>query len=629
LDYPDIDMEVDCAAITIGGTIHLTGIPLSPNISIYYGDSVYDNQKESSVSLENVSSGTADGTWSMKVPANLAGQDVAFSLYVNGEGAYFSRSLGTKTIPPAGGTISFDPINISPVTWSGTIDLRVNGVFPSGDASIYATDVSDPYYRRHLGSAQVNPDGTWSIPLSTIYSGSKQVIFGLSIGSRGIELREESMPGATRTDINFGQHRYITLSGSAASTVNGIPIILGPDSDYDISVNAFSKGPFSGSILSYAFVDDSGQWTMLVESFSPAQPLYFTLGLSQRTAAGYINVSKRTGISRTVSDVPMSNINLNSNFNIVTLSGHIDFQINGLTPPDMWLQVHSEPDKSSSNFLGGCAIDPEGNWTLAMDMDVANLPITVYFWVGVQDDDEYETGQSLEVYSDEVSNIELGEVHKNFITLSGTVSGTIDGSPPDACMVAAYIADEDKVLGNASVGEEGEWSIELEALDSPKTVSFIVAPIVGNNVIVKRLPSSYNRMVHTASVPGINLTGPELAITTKTITVNITSNGTTPAPGVVCIGDSPVDASDMEDGGEDAMWSKVISMPTIMMDIKDNLDKFSPTWSLKVPSDTSDVYFFTMTELGVHTATSPVSSDTTPVTLNLSTMTPLPSPLEN
>jgi hypothetical protein len=628
LDYPDIDMEVDCAAITIGGTIHLTGIPLSPNISIYYGDSAYDYQKRSLLNLDNVNSGTADGTWSMKVPANLANQEVAFSLHVNGEVAYFSRSLGTRTIPPEGGTISFDPINVSPVTWSGTIDLFVDGVRPSSGpdpVSISAYDESDGPYGQFLGSGQVNNNGTWSIILDPIYSGIKQVNFQLYISGRGIALGKRPMEGTTQTGINFGQYRYITLSGSAVSTVNGIPIILGPDSDH-ISVNAFSKGAFSGSSLGYTSVDDSGQWTMLIEPFSSPQEIYFTLGLSHSTAAGYTSVSKRTEVSRTVSNFPIPDINLNSNFNIVTLSGHIDFQINGQPPPDMWLQVHSEPDKSSSNFLGSCAIDPEGNWTLAMDMDVANLPITVYFWVGVRDDDEYETGQSLEVYSDEVSNIELGEVHKNFITLSGTVSSTIDGSPPNACMVAAYIADEDKVLGNAGVVGEGEWSIKLEALDSPKTVSFIVAPIVGNNVIVKRLPG-VTRTVHTASVSEIDLTG--LAITTKTITVNITSDGAIPVPGVVCIGDSPVSPSDMADGGEDAMWSKVISMPAIMMDIKNNLDKFSPTWSLKVPSDTGNVYFFTMSTEGVHTATSPVSSNTTPVTLNLSTMTPLPSPLEN
>jgi hypothetical protein len=124
--------------------------------------------------------------------------------------------------------------------------------------------------------------------------------------------------------------------------------------------------------------------------------------------------------------------------------------------------------------------------------------------------------------------------------------------------------------------------------------------------------------VYNSDVSGIDLTG--LAITTKTVHVNITNNGSTPVPGYVYICNSQVVAADMN--SDSAMWLKVIAMPMNEdEDIGGGPVSVPSSWDLKVPSDTGDMYFFVITGPDGYASTTPVSGST--VTLDLSAMTPL------
>jgi hypothetical protein len=451
----------------------------------------------------------------MKMPASLAGSQVEFDLRIQPTGGnYFSRDLGTVTIPPTDASdIDFNAdISISTVTWSGTISLTVNGAFPSGNVTIQAYDTSDNSWE-YIGSSQVkSDDGTWSITVAP-YSDSKQIVFRLAVeGSSGVELDEKSLPGTPQTGINLGTHSYITLSGSVAVTWNQSPFTTG-NNNY-INVDAYPNSDYSGSRLGEATVNASGNWTMLVESSSSARNCYFKVYVHNDTTGS--SITKETGVSRSVSNSP-------------------------------------------------------------------------------------------------IQNIALGTVVINTIALSGTVSGTVDALAPNHWMVAAYIAGENKVLGNTDAEPDGSWSMEVEALDSSKTVSFIVAPSAGNTTMFIR-PSTPTRTVYNSNVSGIDITG--LAITTKTVQIDITSNGADPVPGVVYICNSQIFPADMS--GNDAVLLKVIAMPT-------NAPlPFPSTWSLKVPSDTGGVYFMVVTDMDsgeYYVSDTPYFGNT--VTLNLLTMTKL------
>jgi hypothetical protein len=308
-------------------------------------------------------------------------------------------------------------------------------------------------------------------------------------------------------------------------------------------------------------------------------------------------------------------------FNIITLDGHIDFKINGATPSNMRLELRSSSGPGGYGDLGGTRINSTtGNWSITMNALASST--TVYFYVLVNDNGRtYDTGQWRTVHQLSISDIELGQVYKTTITLSGTVSGTVDGGSPDGYMLAAYIAGENTVIGNTNVAPSGDWSMEVEPLASSNIVSFIAASVVGNSVIFTRLPSTYDKPFYNTSVSGINLTG--LAITTKTIQFNITSNGTTAVPGYMYVCHSPIVPADIMSGG-DAMWLKVITVP-MGEDSSDPGDdgggSIPSSWTLKVPSDTSSVYFFVMTASGEYyasTAPTSVSGTPIPVTLDLS-----------
>jgi hypothetical protein len=302
-DIPDIDLgTVRADAVTIGGTIHFTGIEQELDYIYIYGNSLNNGQGEQII-LGSVIGGEADGTWSMKVWAGLAGTPVGLGLLiVPATGNSFYKDLGTVTIDP---NITFPPVDISVVTWSGTIDLTVNGVFPSGSAVIQAYDTSGDYWE-YIGSSQVNPDGTWSITVNDPYPGNKQIIFELYVGNAGVDLKEMSMPGTTQSGIDLGSYSYITLNGSVAVTWEGTPITS--SGNYSIHVSARPNSDYSGYELGYANVNTSGNWTMLVESSPPPRNFYFEVGVYLHDTSSYFR--NETGVSRSVSSSPIPDIAL-------------------------------------------------------------------------------------------------------------------------------------------------------------------------------------------------------------------------------------------------------------------------------------------------------------------------------
>ncbi|MDR2376951.1 MAG: hypothetical protein LBD96_11010, partial [Treponema sp.] len=125
-------------------------------------------------------------------------------------------------------------------------------------------------------------------------------------GSYWLNLEERSLQGSTQSGIDLGSHTYITLSGSVAVTLNGIPVTSG--NDYSINVHAYPNENYSGNQLDNAKVDPTGTWTMLVEASSPAQTYYFEVSVYDYAAENLVR--KGTGVSRQGSTSPITGINL-------------------------------------------------------------------------------------------------------------------------------------------------------------------------------------------------------------------------------------------------------------------------------------------------------------------------------
>jgi hypothetical protein len=421
----------------------------------------------------------------------------------------------------------------------------------------------------------------------------------------------DTLSNSNVPDIDLG-----TVS-AAAVTIGGSISFTGIDQRPEfINIYSDSVNNGRGYQVDLGYITHGGEatgtWSMKVPAELAGAQAEFSLYIQQ---IGGTYVEKSLGTKEIPStdtlniSFPPVDLSTSGPSDIITLSGHIDFKVNNVTPSIMSLMAFSSPDWSEMNFLGMNPIYPSGNWTITMD--APDTPITVYFWVRVQDTSGnvrlYDTGETQpNVYQTDIPHIELGQVYKTLITLSGTVSGTVDEDVPAGCSIVAWIADENKVLGHAEAESNGSWSMEVEAPSISKIVSFMVAPVVGNIQIVKRLGSTYDRTVFNTPVSGIDLTG--LAITTKTISVNIT-NGGNPAPGSVVICNSQVVPTDLN--SEAAM-----ALKTIAMTVVEEGDPGLSTWSVKVPDDTGDMYF--MVQLIVnynYASTSPVSGNT--VTLDL------------
>jgi hypothetical protein len=130
-------------------------------------------------------------------------------------------------------------------------------------------------------------------------------------------------------------------------------------------------------------------------------------------------------------------------------------------------------------------------------------------------------------------------------------------------------------------------------------------------VICDVLPSAYDRPVYNAPISGINLTG--LSFTTKTITVNITSNGSTPIPGAIIPLRGIPDASAFAGAA-----------PYHMMYISPDFETFQTSWTVPVfTTAPAQMYFVVVTTDGHYYVTPNLSDTSSAVTLDLSAMWPV------
>jgi hypothetical protein len=438
-----------------------------------------------------------------------------------------------------------------------------------------------------------------------------EVEFGLLIQPIGKSsfyrtLGKVTIPSADDSNIDFTVDiGTVTWSGTIGLTVNGAFPSGNVNIQAEVPDTTNSGWVYTGQVKS------DGTWSITLDNpYSGNKQIVFRLGV-QGSRGVELDEKSLPGTTQT-------GINLGA-YSYITLSGSVAVNLNGspiTSGNDYYISVDAYPNSDySGSRLGEAGVNASGNWTMLVESSpsVRNCYFAVYVYnEATRRSIKKGTGVSRSVSNSQIQNIPLN-VDINTIILSGTVSGTVGGSAPDHCMVAAYIAGENKVLGDTDVEADGTWSMEVDALDSSKTVSFIVAPSAGNTTMFIR-PSTPTRTVYNSNVSGINITG--LAITTKTVQVNITGNGTTPVSGAVYICNSQIVQADMS--GNDAMWLKVIAMPT------NAPPPFPSAWSLKVPNDTGNMYFLVVTDTDsgeYYVSPSPVSGST--VTLNLSTMTKL------
>jgi hypothetical protein len=153
---------------------------------------------------------------------------------------------------------------------------------------------------------------------------------------------------------------------------------------------------------------------------------------------------------------------------LVTLAGTV--KVDGAALSDVWLNAFARLADKSIIDLGATYVT-DGNWTLSIPAFSESTEL--YFHIGAGNLSVGNIpGIMLNPGETTVSNIAL-----DLITLSGTVTVTINGEDPDSVFIQANLEEGDIWIGHTSVEPYSSgvlWNMIVPAFSAATTVSFYV-----------------------------------------------------------------------------------------------------------------------------------------------------------
>jgi hypothetical protein len=303
-----------------------------------------------------------------------------------------------------------------------------------------------------LRNAEVS-DGNWTMQVPAV-SESTEIYFATGYQGNWIG----NIPGITLnpgdTAISDIAIKLITLSGTVTATVNGA-------TPHRVSINAYRKdggdGIGSTSLEPYSSGDS---WSIFIPAFSVATNIAFSVDLfdsSDKWLAGDSNIAPTQ-----VHNSAVPNINLN--YSSITLSGTIStVTANNATPDRFKIEARNQNDE----YLGDTWQEESGAWAINISSTKPELASTtsIRFKVGIDiGPDNFYLSKDIEgthTYNEQsISNIVLGSVNFEYITLSGTIGTvTIDGVSPAEIGIQA--TDQEGRYLASTWTSNGAWFIPI------------------------------------------------------------------------------------------------------------------------------------------------------------------------
>jgi hypothetical protein len=400
------------------------------------------------------------------------------------------------------------------ITLSGTLSVTLNGTLQN--VAGWRVQAYPSTGGNSLGYTNVDASGVWSMrvekPASPtlvsfgIFNSTGQPVTQQAIGSQNVNTADIS-------GISLVYNAsIITLSGTLDVKLNGV--------DQDVKDWYISANDVSGKkSLEYTQADASGTWSMQLDALSAETPVSFHIQ-GQDNSGRWVNkeISGTWNVSNT--DVP--NISLNWDTSIVWLSGTLDVKVDGSTQDvqDWNVDAFTDPDDPWESGIGYTSdVGADGSWSLFVEAPASSTD--VYFMVTDDNDTELQLPVSRTIGTSDISNIPLSA---SFVTLSGTVSGTLNGSAvtdfTDWELDAYSDSNYSSSVGDCDVESDGSWIMTIPAFSVPTQVYFCI-----NDPII--IPLSKTAQVSTSAVTGISLT---IAVTTKTLSGTV--SGFT-SPGII------------------------------------------------------------------------------------------------
>jgi hypothetical protein len=359
------------------------------------------------------------------------------------------------------------------ITLSGTVNVTINGDAPNY-ASVYLYDNPEGN-GQPIGNASVNLNtGAWSLNFDLPASTATYSIAVQAYGN-GRSYQRPNVAGPITVDpavppapIDIGTIDFssVTLSGTVNLTVNGnAPQYVG------VSAYTVSNKAYVGS----AQVNlSTGAWTISIDPFDTPTEVYFMANV--QTAERSFSYEPNPRITRTVSGSDISDIDLGTkNFAAITLSGTVNLTVNGNVPQYVGVSAYTVSNDWPM-YVGSAQVNlSTGAWTISID--AFDTPTEVYFTANAQTAERsfsYEPNPRITrtISDSDISDIDLGTKNFAVITLSGTVTITINGDAANGASLYLYDNPEGygQTIGYASVNPDtGEWSMSIAPPDSTAT----------------------------------------------------------------------------------------------------------------------------------------------------------------
>jgi len=154
----------------------------------------------------------------------------------------------------------------------------------------------------------------------------------------------------------------------------------------------------------------------------------------------------------------------------ITLSGTVDFKVNGSLPESRWINILTAYDY----LIASCSIESNGTWSAVLPVFESNVNLkfaigAAYNGVSIYRD---STNTGVTAKDQNVSSVNLGSYNVTVIAISGTINAAYNGG----AISQVYInSSEGGSVSLSSPGANAPWTIYLEALNVPAAVILYVS----------------------------------------------------------------------------------------------------------------------------------------------------------
>jgi hypothetical protein len=316
-----------------------------------------------------------------------------------------------------------------------------------------------------------------------------------------------------------GTGAAITLSGTITVKNNGqiVPYV---------SIQAHDDNWTWDYNKKFHLMGENTPWSMIIKPFSSPTDIFFEIyGYDNDKYENLIFNITVEGLSKEVYDTDVNNININQDLNFITLRGTFNYK--GQAIPSVTITMYREDDgfRLGTVNISNAGIDTP--WSMMIPPQAVNTAVVFYIvgfngplvWEYDKLFDYWGKGPGVKVGNQNQSGIAL-----HFITLSGTVSVTYNGSPPPVVEIA-FQTDSDW-LGSTRLpipSANTPWSFVIPAFTSDTVVHFsVIIEDEDENDLAEPRWWIEERTVRNTNVSGIGIA---LNLITLSGTINVTYNG--------------------------------------------------------------------------------------------------------